>query len=114
MYRNCITYCHIFMGTLADYNTLSKGKYSVLLRFIKRLTAIERGLRTWLYPKGMRQPKSRVCGYYVMKNMFDIVSTNITESWVEVFNDPKVLTEDELYDLRLLWATYFLELYSGH
>ncbi|KAK2357159.1 hypothetical protein QL285_094459 [Trifolium repens] len=69
---------------------------------------------TWVYPKGRRQPNSRDCGYYVMKNMFDIVSTNTTESWVEVFNDPKALTEDELYDLRLLWATYFLELYNGH
>ncbi|KAK2397122.1 hypothetical protein QL285_058735 [Trifolium repens] len=66
----------------------------------------------WLYPKTRRQPNSNDCGYYVMKNMLDIVSANITDSWVEIFNDPQMLTNNELYDLRLRWATCFLELYG--
>ncbi|KAK2409886.1 hypothetical protein QL285_045284 [Trifolium repens] len=66
----------------------------------------------WLYPKTRRQPNSNYCGYYVMKNMLDIVSANITDSWVEIFNDPQMLTNNELYDLRLRWATCFLELYG--
>ncbi|KAK2386412.1 hypothetical protein QL285_060314 [Trifolium repens] len=66
----------------------------------------------WLYPKTRRQPNSDDCGYYVMKNMLDIVSANITDSWVEIFNDPQMLTKHEMYDLRLRWATCFLELYG--
>nr|AFK44439.1 unknown [Medicago truncatula] len=47
-----------------------------------------------------------------MKNMLDIISANITKSWMEVFNDPTALTEDDLYDLRNQWATCFLDLYN--
>ncbi|WJX27496.1 hypothetical protein P8452_66754 [Trifolium repens] len=68
---------------------------------------------TWLYPKTRRQPNSNDCGYYLMRNMLDVVSGHITGNWMEVFNDPKELSEDELYDLRELWATCFFELY-GH
>ncbi|KAK2397048.1 keratin, type II cytoskeletal 2 epidermal [Trifolium repens] len=57
----------------------------------------------WLYPKTKKQPNSIDCGYYVMKNMLDIVSANITGSWMEVFNDLTELSSDELYELR----TYF-------
>ncbi|KAK2411160.1 hypothetical protein QL285_046466 [Trifolium repens] len=67
----------------------------------------------WLYPKMKKQPNSIDCGYYVMKNMLDIVSANITGSCMEVFHDPTELSSDELYELRKIWATYFLELYKG-
>ncbi|KAK2451609.1 U-box domain-containing protein [Trifolium repens] len=70
----------------------------------------------WLYPKisvTKKQPNSIDCGYYVMKNMLDIVSANITRSWMEVFNDPTELSSDEMHELRKIWATYFLELYKG-
>ncbi|WJX72450.1 hypothetical protein P8452_56332 [Trifolium repens] len=50
----------------------------------------------WLYPKTKKQPNSIDCGYYVMKNMLDIVSANIIGSWMEVFNDPTELSSDEL------------------
>ncbi|KEH16981.1 Ulp1 protease family, carboxy-terminal domain protein, partial [Medicago truncatula] len=59
------------------------------------------------------QPNGNDCGYYVMKNMLDIISANITKSWMEVFNDPTALTEDDLYDLRNQWATCFLDLYNA-
>jgi hypothetical protein len=29
-----------------------------------------------------------------------------------VFNDPTALTDEEVYDLRNLWATCFLDLYN--
>ncbi|CAJ2666061.1 unnamed protein product [Trifolium pratense] len=58
------------------------------------------------------QPNGNDCGYYVMKNMIDIVSASITKNWMEVFNDPTALTEEELYDLRDRWATCFLQLYN--
>ncbi|CAJ2640732.1 unnamed protein product [Trifolium pratense] len=67
----------------------------------------------WLYPKGRKQYNTNDCGYYVMKNMLDIVTAKITESWMEVFNDPSELTADEMYELRLRWSTYFLELLEG-
>ncbi|XP_057443310.1 uncharacterized protein LOC130735254 [Lotus japonicus] len=66
----------------------------------------------WLRPNARLQPNGNDCGYYVMKNMVDIVSTSITKSWMEVFNDPTALTEQELYDLRNSWATCFLDLYK--
>ncbi|MCI24675.1 Ulp1 protease family carboxy-terminal domain protein, partial [Trifolium medium] len=37
----------------------------------------------WLYPKTRKQDNSNDCGYYVMKNMLDIVTAKITESWME-------------------------------
>lgn len=33
------------------------------------------------------QSNTTDCGYYVMKNMLDIVTANITTSWMKVFND---------------------------
>ncbi|KAK2369250.1 hypothetical protein QL285_082398 [Trifolium repens] len=46
------------------------------------------------------QPNDNDCGYYVMKNMIDIVSASVTKKWDEVFNDPTTLSEDDLYELR--------------
>ncbi|CAK8534325.1 unnamed protein product [Lathyrus sativus] len=68
---------------------------------------------TWLRPNTRKQPNSNDCGYYVMKNMLDIVSANITNSWMKVFDDPTNLSPDDLYDLQLSWATCFFELYKG-
>ncbi|WJX50585.1 hypothetical protein P8452_36863 [Trifolium repens] len=67
---------------------------------------------TWLFPKTRVQPNGNDCGYYVMKNMIDIVSTSITKNWNEVFNDSTALTEDDLYELRNCWATCFLDLFN--
>ncbi|XP_045788571.1 uncharacterized protein LOC123910125 [Trifolium pratense] len=67
----------------------------------------------WLYPQARKQYNSNDCGYYVMKNMLDIVTAKITDSWMEVFNDPKELTAEEMYELRLRWSTYFLSLLEG-
>ncbi|KEH30286.1 hypothetical protein MTR_4g066320 [Medicago truncatula] len=78
------------------------GSTKELLRFINKLGAIPR-----------KQPNGNDFGYYVMKNIVDIISANITKSWMEVFNDPTaILTEDELYDLRNQWATWFLDLFK--
>ncbi|CAJ2644956.1 unnamed protein product [Trifolium pratense] len=38
----------------------------------------------WLYPQARKQYNSNDCGYYVMKNMLDIVTAKITDSWMEV------------------------------
>ncbi|CAJ2636470.1 probable ADP-ribosylation factor At2g15310 [Trifolium pratense] len=46
------------------------------------------------------------------KNMLDIVTASITKNWMEVFDDPTSLTEEELYELRNSWATCFLDLYN--
>ncbi|WJX89043.1 hypothetical protein P8452_71067 [Trifolium repens] len=69
---------------------------------------------TWIFPKTMVQPNDNDCGYYVMKNMIDIVSASVTKKWDidEVFNDPTALSEDDLYELRNRWATCFLDLYN--
>ncbi|XP_058772880.1 uncharacterized protein LOC131646975 [Vicia villosa] len=67
---------------------------------------------TWLHPNTRQQHNSNDCGYYVMKNMFDIVSANIIESWMQVFDDSTEITQDDLYDLRLRWAKCFFELYK--
>ncbi|CAJ2639897.1 unnamed protein product [Trifolium pratense] len=67
---------------------------------------------TWIFPKTRRQPNGNDCGYYVTKNMLDIVTASITKNWMEVFDDPTSLTEEELYELRNSWATCFLDLYN--
>ncbi|KAK2398737.1 hypothetical protein QL285_048651 [Trifolium repens] len=66
----------------------------------------------WIFPKTRVQPNGNDCGYYVMKNMIDIVSASVTKKWDEVFNDPTALSEDDLYELRNRWATCFLDLYN--
>ncbi|CAI8602272.1 unnamed protein product [Vicia faba] len=67
---------------------------------------------TWLHPNTRQQHNSNDCEYYVMKNMLDIVSANITENWMQVFDDPTELTPDDLYDLRLRWAKCFFDLHG--
>ncbi|CAJ2642138.1 unnamed protein product [Trifolium pratense] len=67
---------------------------------------------TWIFPKTRRKPNGNDCGYYVMKNMLDIVTASITKNWMEVFDDPTSLTEEEMYELRNNWATCFLDLYN--
>ncbi|WJX67765.1 hypothetical protein P8452_52204 [Trifolium repens] len=67
---------------------------------------------TWIFSKTRVQPNGNDCGYYVMKNMIDIVSASVTKKWDEVFNDPTALSEDDLYELRNRWATCFLDLYN--
>ncbi|WJX45186.1 hypothetical protein P8452_32083 [Trifolium repens] len=76
------------------------------------LTCGNRKKPTWLFPKTRVQPNGNDCGYYVMKNMTDIVSTSITKNWNEVFNDSTALTEDDLYELRNCWATCLLDLFN--
>ncbi|WJX44081.1 hypothetical protein P8452_31105 [Trifolium repens] len=49
-----------------------------------------------IFPKTRVQPNGNDCGYYVMKNMIDIVSASVTKKWDEVFNDPTALSEDDL------------------
>ncbi|WJX45758.1 hypothetical protein P8452_32617 [Trifolium repens] len=79
---------------------------------VHQLACGNRKKPTWLFPKTRVQPNGNDCGYYVMKNMIDIVSTSITKNWNEVFNDSTALTEDDLYELRNCWATCFLDLFS--
>ncbi|XP_045790367.1 uncharacterized protein LOC123885144 isoform X2 [Trifolium pratense] len=61
-------------------------------------------------------PKLGLGGFNVetvaYKNMLDIVTASITKNWMEVFDDPTSLTEEELYELRNSWATCFLDLYN--
>ncbi|KAK2452043.1 hypothetical protein QL285_011046 [Trifolium repens] len=79
---------------------------------VHQLACGNRKKPTWLFPKTRVQPNGNDCGYYVMKNMIDIVSTSITKNWNEVFNDSTALTEDDLYELRNCWATCFLDLFN--
>ncbi|XP_058775278.1 uncharacterized protein LOC131649534 [Vicia villosa] len=67
---------------------------------------------TWFQSNTRKQNNSNDYGYHVMKIMLDIVSANITESWMQVFDDPTELTQDDLYDLRLRWTKCFIELYK--
>ncbi|CAI8590793.1 unnamed protein product [Vicia faba] len=80
---------------------------------IHQMTNGNRKKATWLHPNTRQQHNSNDCGYYVMKNMLDIVSDNITENWMQVFDDPTELTQDDLYDLRLRWEKCFFELYKN-
>ncbi|CAJ2668045.1 unnamed protein product [Trifolium pratense] len=72
----------------------------VFLQIHQLATFGNRKKASWIFPKTRVQPNGNDCGYYVMKNMIDIVSASITKNWMEVFNDPTALTEEVLYDLR--------------
>ncbi|KAK2357453.1 ornithine aminotransferase, mitochondrial [Trifolium repens] len=80
--------------------------------FINLLVVGNRKKPNWIFPKTRVQPNDNDCGYYVMKNMIDIVSASVTKKWIDVFNDPTTLTDDDLYELRNRWATCFLDLYN--
>uniref|UniRef100_A0A151UHP8 Ubiquitin-like protease family profile domain-containing protein n=1 Tax=Cajanus cajan TaxID=3821 RepID=A0A151UHP8_CAJCA len=63
----------------------------------------------FIYPKCNKQQDSFECGYYIMYRMIAIVSTGITNSWAQVFQDPSPLPEDEIIKIREQWATFFLQ-----
>jgi len=60
------------------------------------------------------QPNTNGCGYHVMKNMLDIVSTNITNSWMKVYT---ICLHHIYFQIKidislLLLITYFNLLYK--
>ncbi|XP_024631762.2 uncharacterized protein [Medicago truncatula] len=97
------------------HRDLNEGMIKIVSKALEvhQLCQGNRKKAKWFRPKPRKQPNGNDCGYYVMKNMLDIISANITKSWMEVFNDPTALTEDDLYDLRNQWATCFLDLYNA-
>ncbi|WJX32684.1 hypothetical protein P8452_20981 [Trifolium repens] len=80
--------------------------YSKFNRSLEASITVSTGMdhTIWLYSKTRKQD-SDDCGYYVMKNMLDIVTAKITDSWEEVFNDPTELTTSELF----IWLGWFYE-----
>ncbi|KAK2372455.1 Pyridoxamine 5'-phosphate oxidase family protein [Trifolium repens] len=87
-------------------------KYFTDAFMVHQLACGNRKKPNWIFPKTRVQPNDNDCGYYVMKNMIDIVSASVTKKWDEVFNDSTALSEDDLYELRNRWATCFLGLYN--
>ncbi|WJX73087.1 hypothetical protein P8452_56908 [Trifolium repens] len=98
-------------SNVVDADDETTKKFFTDAFMVHQLACGNRKKPKWIFPKTRVQPNGNDCGYYVMKNMIGIVSASITKKWVEVFNDPTALTEDDLYDLRNRWATCFLDLY---
>lgn len=57
-----------------------------------------------------QQDNDWACGYYVMKNMFDIVQTGIFQRLDEIYDDPSPYEKDVVDDMRQHWAQFFLQI----
>ncbi|XP_058756054.1 uncharacterized protein LOC131629270 [Vicia villosa] len=60
--------------------------------------------------KAHQQKNSWACGYYVMKNMFDIIQTGIFQGLHEIYDDPSSYDKDVIDNIRQLWAQFFLQI----
>ncbi|XP_050876299.1 betaine aldehyde dehydrogenase, chloroplastic [Lathyrus oleraceus] len=59
--------------------------------------------------KGHQQDNGWACGYYVMKNMFDIIDACIVERFNEIFTDTSSYEKESIDHIRQLWAQFFLQ-----
>ncbi|XP_054800922.1 uncharacterized protein LOC129310697 [Prosopis cineraria] len=65
---------------------------------------------TWIEPKSHRQPvRTNLCGLYVMRHMLNIITLGMTEFTKEMFDNSDAFSEAEIEDIRIRWATYFVE-----
>ncbi|XP_074296286.1 uncharacterized protein LOC141626281 [Silene latifolia] len=65
----------------------------------------------WLQHNCARQQGVVECGYYVMRYMLEIVTrSNPTKAINEVFQDTTPYSQEELDEVRDLWANYFLNI----
>ncbi|XP_074300372.1 uncharacterized protein LOC141631627 [Silene latifolia] len=63
----------------------------------------------WIKLDCARQPGKTECGYYIMRYMLEIVtSPNSMCSLDELFQDTTSYSQDEIDEVRDLWADYFL------
>ncbi|XP_050875712.1 uncharacterized protein LOC127079363 [Lathyrus oleraceus] len=60
-------------------------------------------------PHGHQQDNGWACGYYVMKNMFDIIDACIVERFNEIFTDTSSYEKESIDHIRQLWAQFFLQ-----
>ncbi|KAI5422748.1 hypothetical protein KIW84_045966 [Lathyrus oleraceus] len=58
---------------------------------------------------GHQQDNGWACGYYVMKNMFDIIDACIVERFNEIFTDTSSYEKESIDHIRQLWAQFFLQ-----
>ncbi|CAH9121704.1 unnamed protein product, partial [Cuscuta epithymum] len=54
----------------------------------------------WIKPMCRMQSGSYECGYYVMKHMSTIISANVVDSWIEVFNVQDPFSEEDINQIR--------------
>ncbi|KAI5412257.1 hypothetical protein KIW84_057064 [Lathyrus oleraceus] len=62
-----------------------------------------------VYMQGHQQDNGWACGYYVMKNMFDIIDACIVERFNEIFTDTSSYEKESIDHIRQLWAQFFLQ-----
>ncbi|KAI5438000.1 hypothetical protein KIW84_023940 [Lathyrus oleraceus] len=89
---------------------LSRGGYEKLRATVmeeRRKKVIEEA--KGVYMQGHQQDNGWACGYYVMKNMFDIIDACIVERFNEIFTDTSSYEKESIDHIRQLWAQFFLQ-----
>ncbi|KAG5061452.1 hypothetical protein JHK87_002481 [Glycine soja] len=65
---------------------------------------------TWILPRCQTQSKGYECGYYVMKQMFTVVTVDIVDSWKQLFNNSGPFPEEDIADIQQRWAAFLLQI----
>ncbi|KAI5390232.1 hypothetical protein KIW84_075510 [Lathyrus oleraceus] len=73
------------------------------------LRGIKKKKPNWKNIMGHQQDNGWACGYYVMKNMFDIIDACIVERFNEIFTDTSSYEKESIDHIRQLWAQFFLQ-----
>ncbi|KAI5390282.1 hypothetical protein KIW84_075546 [Lathyrus oleraceus] len=78
------------------------------------LRGIKKKKPNWKNIMGHQQDNGWACGYYVMKNMFDIIDACIVERFNEIFTDTSSYEKESIDHIRQLWAQFFLQKSGAH
>ncbi|CAI8615284.1 unnamed protein product [Vicia faba] len=92
-------------GFLDPNRTLLATRESVLRSYLggyHLLRGVDNKKPNWKIVKAHRQDNRRVYGYYVMKNMFDVVDTSIVERFDEISIDTSPYEKETMDHIRKL------------
>nr|KYP35038.1 hypothetical protein KK1_043951 [Cajanus cajan] len=99
-----VWFCSFYHKPNVQIKNLIKSVMVVYNVMGGRSTAQPKNL-DWIYPMSNQQQGGYECGYYVMNWMLDIIEGEVTNDWIELFDDVAPLPETKLEDIRSQWAT---------
>ncbi|XP_054820185.1 uncharacterized protein LOC129319210 [Prosopis cineraria] len=68
----------------------------------------------WIEPKSRRQPPTNLCGFYVLRHVYNIITASLTEFTEEMFNDSSPFPQLEIQEIRRHWGLFMLELHNNN
>ncbi|XP_054810949.1 uncharacterized protein LOC129312394 [Prosopis cineraria] len=69
---------------------------------------------TWITPKSRHQPPTNLCGFYVLRHVYNIITAGLIELTEEMFNDSSPFSQSEIQEIRRYWGLFMLELHNNN